>query len=314
MIEPYERGHLAVGDGHELYWECCGDPAGPPIVLLHGGPGSGCSPGSRQWFDPSWRAVLFDQRGCGRSRPADPMGDLSTQTMTALLADLEALRRHLGIERWVVFGLSWGTTLGLAYAEAHPERVSGLVLALVCSTSRDDVLWATEDVGRLFPREHERFTAAIPPSLRHLPVVDAYAAWLDHPDPAERDAAARAWCDWEDAHVALTPGHKPSPLFLDPAFRLRFARLVTHYWRHGAFLADDQLVRDAPRLDGIPGVLIHGRLDVSSPLAFPWRLSRRWTTGRLEILDDAGHGGGGFGEVVKRALRQVVVDPPPVAP
>ncbi len=294
-IDPYDSGMLEVGDGHRVYWECCGNPDGQPALYLHGGPGSGATPGQRRFFDPgAYRAVLFDQRGSGRSRPlaSEPDADLSTNTTAHLIADIEALRRHLGVERWTVLGLSWGTTLGLAYAQAHPRRVTALVLALVTTTSRREVEWLTRDVGRIFPQEWERFAAVVPDALKPLPLVDAYATLLLDADPAVREHAAREWCAWENAHVSLTPGHTPNPRFDDPEFRLRFARLVTHYWRHAAFLEDDQLIRDAPTLNGIPGVLIHGRYDVSGPLETAWRLSRRWTTSRLHILDDAGHGGG----------------------
>jgi proline iminopeptidase len=162
----------------------------------------------------------------------------------------------------------------------------------VTTTFRREVQWITEDIGRIFPQEWDRFANAVPDRLRHLRLVDAYAAVLADLDPVVRDNAARAWCTWEDAHVSLTPGHTPNPRYQDPEFRLRFARLVTHYWRHAAFLAEDQLVRDAAKLNGIPGVLIHGRYDVSGPLVTAWRLSQQWTTSRLCILDDAGHGGG----------------------
>ena len=294
-IEPYDTGMLDVGDGHRMYWECCGNPDGKPAIYLHGGPGSGCTPGQRRWFDPdAYRVVLFDQRGCGRSRPlaSGPDADLGTNTTAHLVADIEALRRHLGVESWTVLGMSWGTTLGLAYAQAHPERVSTLVLALVTTTSRREVEWLTRDVGRIFPQEWDRFAAAVPDALRHLPLVDAYATLLFDPDPAVPANAAREWCAWEDAHISLTPGHVPNPRYEDPEFRLRFARLVTHYWRNAAFLEEDQLLRDAPTLNGIPGVLIHGRYDVSSPLETAWRLSQRWTTSQLHVLVDAGHGGG----------------------
>lgn len=295
-IEPFDHGHLDVGGGHAVYWECCGNPGGKPALFLHGGPGSGCSPGQRRFFDPqAYRAVLFDQRGCGRSRPlaSEPDADLSLNTTPHLIADIEALREHLGVDRWTILGLSWGTTLALAYAQAHPERVAALVLGLVTTTSRREVEWLTRDVGRIFPQQWERFSAAVPDTLRHVPLVDAYAELLFDKDAAVRDAAARAWCDWEDAHVSLAPGHQPNPRFADPGFRLLFARLVTHYWRRGAFLKEDQLLRDAAKLDGIPGVLIHGRFDVSSPLETAWQLSKRWRTSRLHVLDDAGHGGGG---------------------
>jgi proline iminopeptidase len=188
--------------------------------------------------------------------------------------------------------MSWGTTLGLAYAQAHTRRVDALVLALVGTTSRREVEWITHDVGRIFPREWNRFATAVPDTLRHLPLADAYATLLFDADPAVRDHAAREWCAWEDAHVSLTPGHLPNPRYEDPEFRLRFARLVTHYWRHAAFLGEDQLLRDAAILNGIPGVLIHGRYDVSSPLDTAWQLSQRWSTSELHVLDDAGHGGG----------------------
>ena len=307
-VDPYDSGMLNVGDGHRVYWECCGNPTGKPVLYLHGGPGSGCTPGARRFFDPdAYRAVLFDQRGSGRSRPlaSEPDADLSVNTTAHLIADIEALRRHLGVERWTVLGISWGTTLGLAYAQAHPDRVSALVLALVGITSRREVEWITRDVGRIFPREWDRFAAAVPDRLRHLPLVDAYATLLFDPDPAVRDHAAREWCAWEDAHVSLAPGHRPNERYEDPEFRLRFARLVTHYWRHAAFLEDEQLLRDAPTLNGIPGVLIHGRYDVSGPLETAWRLSQRWTTSRLHVLHDTGHGDGAtFVPTVLDALSQ----------
>jgi proline iminopeptidase len=294
-IEPYDSGMLDGGDGYWVYWECCGNRAGKPVLYLHGGPGSGCSASQRRFFDPNrYRAVLFDQRGSGRSRPLanEPDANLSTNTTTHLIADIEALREALGVDRWTIFGLSWGTTLGLAYAQALPHRVNALVLGFVTTTSRREVQWITEDVGRIFPQEWDRFANAVPDRLRHLRLVDAYAAMLADPDPIVHDRAAREWCTWEDAHVSLTPGHTPNPRYQDPEFRLRFGRLVTHYWRHAAFLVEDQLVRDAAKLNGIPGVLIHGRYDVSGPLVTAWRLSQRWTTSRLYILDDAGHGGG----------------------
>ena len=255
-IEPYDSGMLDVGDGHQVYWECCGNPAGKPALYLHGGPGSGCSPGQRRFFDPdAYRVVLFDQRGSGRSRPlaSVPDADLSANTTPHLIADIEALRQLHGVERWTVLGMSWGTTLGLAYAQAHSRRVDALVLALVTTTSRREVEWITHDVGRIFPREWNRFVTAVPDTLRHLPLADAYATLLFDADPAVRDHAAREWCAWEDAHVSLTPGHLPNPRYDDPEFRLGFARLVTHYWRHAAFLGEEQLLHGAATLDGIPG-------------------------------------------------------------
>jgi len=307
-IEPYANGLIDVGDGQRVYWECCGNPAGKPALFLHGGPGSGCTPGQRRFFDPhAYRAVLFDQRGSGRSRPlaSEPEADLSVNTTAHLIANIEAMRAHLGVERWTILGLSWGTTVGQAYAQAHPRRVEAVVLGAVTTTSRREVEWITRDVGRIFPREWDRFAAAVPDALQGLPLVDAYATLLFDPDPAVQERAARAWCAWEDAHVSLAPGHRPSPRYDDPEFRLRFARLVTHYWRHAAFLEDDQLLRDASRLNGIPGVLIHGRYDVSGPLEIAWRLSQRWGASQLHVIDDAGHGGSDtFTAAIMDALAQ----------
>lgn len=310
-IEPYTSGMLDVGDGHQIYWECCGNPVGKPALFLHGGPGSGCSSGQRRFFDPDlYRAVLFDQRGCGRSRPlaSEPSVDLAANTTTHLIADIELLRLTLGVDRWTILGLSWGTTLGLAYAQAHLQRVNARVLGFVTTTSRSEVRWITEDVGRIFPEEWDRFARAVPNHLRHLPLVDAYAILLGDHDPTMRDYAARSWCTWEDAHVSLTPGMMPSPHFDDPEFRLGFARLVTHYWRHAAFLEEDQLIRDAWRLNGIPGVLIYGRYDVSGPLVTAWKLHNQWASSRLHVLDDAGHGGGrDFMPLVLHALSEFAV-------
>jgi proline iminopeptidase len=307
-IEPYDSGRLAAGDGNQVYWECCGNSAGKPALFLHGGPGSGASPGQRRLFDPHlYRIVLFDQRGCGRSRPlvGEPQADLGTNTTAHLVADIEALRQLLGVERWTILGMSWGTTLALAYAQAHPQRVAALVLASVTTTSRREVEWITRDVGRIFPPEWERFAASVPDELRHLPLVDAYAALLFDPDAAVRERAALEWCAWEDAHVSLAPGHVPNPRYDDPQFRLRFARLVTHYWRHAAFLGEDQLLRNVSTLRDIPGILIHGRYDVSSPLETAWQLSKGWSASELEVLDDTGHGGGtSFASAVIGALNR----------
>jgi proline iminopeptidase len=307
--EPYESDFLDVGDGHRLYFECVGHPNGKPALFLHGGPGSGCSAGARQYFDPAvYRAVLFDQRGAGRSRPSasNADADLSTNTTAHLIADIERLREHLGIDNWTVLGVSWGTTLALAYAQTHPKRIAALVLALVTTTSRREVDWITRGVGCIFPREWQRFADAVPDTLRGVPLVDAYARLLFDPDSDVREHAAREWCAWEDAHVSLTPGHVPNPRFDDAEFRLRFARLVTHYWRHAAFLEDEQLLGNASVLDGIPGILIQGRYDVSSPLETAWRLSQRWSTCSLQVLDDTGHGGGDvFSAAVTSALSQL---------
>ncbi|MEI2616909.1 MAG: prolyl aminopeptidase [Thermomicrobiales bacterium] len=307
-IEPFEHGFLDTHDGHHLYWEACGNPDGIPALFLHGGPGSGASAGQRRFFNPDvYRAILFDQRGAGRSWPlaSEPDADLSTNTTQRLIADIEALRELHAVDRWVILGLSWGTTLALAYAQAHPNRVRGLVLGLVTTTSRREVEWVTEDMGRVFPREWDRFAAAVPEQYRGMRLVDAYAAMLRDPDDAVRERAAHEWCVWEDVHVSLAPGHQPSPRYEDPEFRVRFARLVTHYWSNSAFLEEDQLIRDAETLDGIPGRLIHGRYDISSPLQTAWELSKRWTTSQLTVMQDAGHGGEDLPGLVVDALNEL---------
>ncbi len=306
-------GHLDVGDGQRVYWETAGDPNGWPAVYLHGGPGGGFSDGSRNLFDDTLhRVVLFDQRGCGRSTPlADgPDVDLSVNTTAHLVEDIERLREHLEVESWVVLGLSWGTTLGLAYAETHPNRVDGLVLGFVGTTSRREVEWITEGVGRVFPKEWERFSNVVPEAMRQMRLVDAYAEMLADADPEVREKAALEWCLWEDAHMSLTPGREPQLSVADPTFQSVFARLVTHYWSNHAFLAEDALIRGADRLTGIPGVLIHGRYDVSGPLESAWRLSNAWPDAELIVLDDAGHGGG---DDVTTAIREAVVRVTPSA-
>jgi proline iminopeptidase len=267
---------LDVGDGHRIHWEVHGE--GRPAVVLHGGPGSGCPPFWLEAFDLArYRVVLFDQRGCGRSRP---LGELRANTTHHLLADIEALREHLGIERWLVLGGSWGSALGLAYAQRHPDRVSELVLFSVVGAPRRDADWATVQIGRMFPAAWRRFMALVPEGERP---VDAYSRLLD--DPATADHAAREWCAWEDALISAPP----SPRYEDPAFRLTFARIVTHYWRHACWLEDDELLRGADRLAGIPGVLVHGARDVGAPLDFAWELSQTW--GELVVVDENHQGG-----------------------
>lgn len=293
-IEPSAAGWLAVGDGHELYWETIGDPAGTPAVSLHGGPGSGCGPGQRRAFDPAaYRAVLFDQRGCGRSRPlADTAAaDLSTNTTAHLVEDIERLREHLGIDRWVVVGGSWGVTLALAYAQRHPARVSAMVLAAVTSGTRRETDWITRDMRRVFPREWDEFAAGVPVSERDGDLAAAYARLLASPDPAVTELAARRWCGWEDTHVSLAPGAQPHLSLREPAFQQVFARLVTHYWSNGCFLDDTPIAAGMDRIAAIPAVLIHGRYDVSGPLDTAWDLHRAWPASRLVVLGDAGHGG-----------------------
>jgi proline iminopeptidase len=276
-----------VSDGHEIYWEVRGNPAGKPAVALHGGPGSGCPPWWAGFFDlDSYRVVLFDQRGCGRSRPhaGAPTVDLTDNTTQHLIADIERLREHLGIERWLVLGGSWGSVLGLAYAQAHPDRVTELVLFSVGAGTGGEVEWITRGVGRYFPAEWRRFRDGVPERERDGDLAAAYNRLLLDPDPAVHGKAARDWCAWESTHMGADPRYE------DPVFRLCFARLVTHYWSHAHFLDDGQLMRDLDRLADIPGVLIHGRLDISGPLEGPWTIAQRW--GELVAVEGEGHRGG----------------------
>ncbi len=304
-VESYEYGHLEVGDGHSVYWEVVGRPDGIPAVWLHGGPGSPPGPNSRRMFDPErFRAVLFDQRGCGRSRPlaADPTADLSTNTTDHLIADIEQLRVHLGVDRWMVLGGSWGVTLALVYAERHPDRVLAMVLAAVTSGRLRETQWITRDMGRIFPREWHEFVSAVPEAERHGDLAAAYARLLASPDLEPRHEAARRWCAWEDTHMSLAPGAEPRLIRKDLQWQLTFARLVTHYWSHGCFLADNEVLAGIERIAHIPAVLIHGRYDVSSPLDTAWMIHRAWPASRLVVVEDAGHSGAGLGAEMKAAV------------
>jgi proline iminopeptidase len=296
VTEPYDHGRLDVGDGHLVYWETCGNPDGKPALVVHGGPGSGAGPFWKRYFDPArYRVVLFDQRGCGRSTPdaAEPDVDLSTNTTAHLIADMEKLRNHLGIDKWLLLGGSWGATLGLAYAEQHPGAVSEIVLFSVTNTTRREVEWVTREMGRVFPEEWTRFRDGVPEEDRDGNLALAYSKLLHDPDPVVRDHAARNWCIWEDVHVSTYGGYKPDKRYEDPVFRLRFARLVTHYWGHAAWLEEGQLIRDAGNLARIPGVLIHGRLDISSPVEIAWRMAQAWPDAELHLVEQEGHGAGG---------------------
>jgi proline iminopeptidase len=303
-LQPHDHGMLPVGDGHHVYWETSGNPHGKPAVLLHGGPGAGTGNGWRRLFDPAvYRIVIFDQRNCGRSTPhaSAPVIDLSTNTTQHLIADLERLRTHLAIDKWLVFAASWGTTLGLAYAQRFPHRVSEMVLWCVTATRHRDVAWITREMGRIFPREWERFRDGVPERDGNL--AAAYSRLLHDADPAVRDEAAKRWCEWEDVHVSLAPGQQPFDSFKDPAFRLAFARLTTHYWANAAFLADDELLKNVAALGEIPATLIQGRHDISGPAEFAWNLAKQWPAAELTILEEAGHGTGMIEHVIAATDR-----------
>lgn len=291
LTEPYDQGLLDVGDGNRMYWEVHGNPDGKPAAVVHGGPGSGKSSG--RTLDPArYRVVLFDQRGCGRSTPhaSDPDTDMSVNTTEHLIADLELLRQHLGIERWLLHGGSWGSTLILAYAERYPHRVSEIVLCGVTTTRRSEIDWLYRGVARFFPQEWEKFRAGAGTDGEDL--VAAYARLMESKDEAVREKATRDWCDWEDAVLSLEPNGKKNPFSSRPwRDRLALVRICAHFFAHGAWLEEGALLRDAGRLAGIPGVLIHGRLDLSGPLDTAWALTHAWPGSELVTVTDSGHTG-----------------------
>ena len=287
-IEAHDSGFLPVDGRHRIYYEQCGNPQGKPVVILHGGPGAGCSAKMRRFHDPSrYRIVLFDQRGSGRSTPH---ADLVDNTTWDLVADIEALREHLGITRWQVFGGSWGSTLALAYAQAHPSRVTELVLRGIFMLRRWELEWFYQQgASRLFPDAWSHYLEAIP-DVERGDLISAYHRRLTSSDEATRLAAARAWSVWEASTSLLIPdeafidGHK------DAHFALSFARIESHYFVHGGFFdVEDQLLRDAHRLKGIPGVIVHGRYDVVCPIQSAWDLHRAWPDSKLVISPTSGH-------------------------
>ena len=293
-IEPDAFGWLAVGDGHEMYWETWGNPDGRPVVFLHGGPGGGCSPDHRRYFDPArYRIVLLDQRGCGRSTPhaSEPGADLSANTTWHLVADIERLRAHLGVERWQVFGGSWGSTLALAYAQRHPDRVSELVLRGIFTLRRAEIgCFYQEGASELFPDAWEEYLAPIPEGERG-DLVAAYHRRLFDPDPAVHGPAGLAWTVWEHSTIRLIPDAEAiAEARADRDAAVAFARIENHYFVHGGWLEEGQLIRDAAsRLAGIPGVIVQGRYDTCTPPRTAWDLHRAWPEARFELVPDAGH-------------------------
>ena len=288
-IEPYATGRLAVGDGHVIAWETSGAPDGRPAVVLHGGPGSGAGPGWRRYFDPAaYRIVIFDQRGCGGSTPlaSDPDADLTTNTTDHLVADMESLRAHLEIDRWLLFGASWGSVLGLTYAERHPERVTGIVLFAIATGRRVETDLLIRGVRVLFPEAWARFRDHLPPEDREGDLAAAYGRLLASCDPAVHQAAADAWCAWEDAQApSVAPRFAEDP----PDYRLGFARLVTHDWSNGSWLEEGAVLRDAGRLAAIPTALVQGALDLGNLLGTPWLLQAAIPGSELVLVDEAGH-------------------------
>ena len=285
FIEPYERGHLDVGDGHKIYWETSGNPNGKPAVFLHGGPGGGCNSDHRRLFDPQkYRIVLFDQRGCGRSLPN---ASLEANTTTDLVADIERLRNFLKIERWQVVGGSWGATLALLYAQAHPKPVSELVLRGIFAGRAKEIGWLYQfGASELFPEAWMRFIGPIPEEERG-DLLHAYHRRLTSPDEMIRVNAARSWCAWEASVMTLLP--RTTSYTASDASLLALARIETHYFVHDCFIAEGQVLRDAHKLVGIPGVIVQGRYDVVTPATTAYDLHLCWSGSRLEIIPDAGH-------------------------
>jgi len=277
---------LPVDDLHTVYWEESGQRHGTPVVLLHGGPGSGTSPQHRRFFDPAhYRIILFDQRGAGRSTP---LGETRDNTTALLVADMERLREMLGIDRWLVFGGSWGSTLALAYAQAHPQRCLGLLLRGIFLCSPTEIDWFLHDMGRFFPLAHADFCAQLPPHERN-DLLQAYGKRLFGDDAAVRLQAARAWNLYESRCLHLLPQPDEPHDAQTDAHALAVARLEAHYFLHQGFLAADQLLRGVDRLSGIPALIVQGRYDVICPPATAWRLHQAWPGSALQFVDDAGH-------------------------
>jgi proline iminopeptidase len=286
-IEPFRSGVLHTDDGHQIYWELCGNPQGKPAVFLHGGPGSGCSPDHRRLFDPErYCVLLFDQRGCGRSTPA---ASLENNTTWHLVDDMERLRTMLGLEHWLVFGGSWGSTLALAYAQKHPQRVSALVVRGIFTMRRAELQWYyQEGASWLFPDLWEGFVAPIPQAERG-DLIAAYRKRLIGSDPHVQIACARAWSLWEGQTIRLLPDQANTDKHSQDAFSLAFARIENHYFVHGGWMDEGQLIRDAHRLAAIPGVIVQGRYDACTPARTAWDLHRAWPQAEFHLVPDAGH-------------------------
>jgi proline iminopeptidase len=287
-IEPYKTGHLDVGDGHSLYWECCGNPAGKPAVFLHGGPGAGISPDHRRQFNPDkYNILLFDQRGCGRSTPH---ASLEANTTWDLVEDIEKLRQMADVDKWLVFGGSWGSTLSLAYAVTHPDRVTELVLRGIFLFDRYELDWMYRKGGasQLYPDKWEEFVAPIPEDERD-DLVEAYRKRLTVSDEGEQLRCAKAWSKWEAQIVTLLPDAHVVEEFTEDEKAIAIARIENHYMANGGWLDEGQLLREAAKLKGIPAVIVQGRHDCCTPPAAAWELHKCWPEAELEIVPDGGH-------------------------
>ncbi|MGB3303714.1 prolyl aminopeptidase [Gordonia sp. (in: high G+C Gram-positive bacteria)] len=288
-IDAYDSGHLDVGDGQEIYWECSGNPDGKPVVFVHGGPGGGTGPRQRQFFDPArYRIVLFDQRGCGQSRPHIAEGaDLSVNTTAHLIADMEKIREHLEITKWQVFGGSWGSTLGLSYAQAHPDRVTELVLRGIFLLRRSEIDWYYNGgAANIYPDLWETYLDPIPVDERDGDLVAAYHRLLTGDDRALAQRAATAWSTWESKTSYLLPQPDENQT---TRFDLAFATIENHYFVNHGFMDDGQLLANIGTIADIPAVIVQGRYDVVCPMRSAWDLHRAWPAADLRVVDDAGH-------------------------
>ncbi len=285
-IEPRRSGMLPLDGVHSMYWEECGNPEGIPAVFLHGGPGAGSTPKHRRFFDPgAYRVVVYDQRGAGRSTP---LGELRDNTTPHLISDLEALRRHLGIERWLVFGGSWGSTLAIAYAEAHPERCLGLALRGIFLCRRSEIEWFLYGLRNIFPETWETFAGFLPPGERG-DLLAGYHRRLIDPDPAVHMPAARAWSVYEGSCSTLLPSADTVAYFGGDVVALGLARMEAHYFVNDIFLPENSLLENAHRLKGIPGIIVQGRYDMVCPAVSAHDLHREWPEASYRVIADAGH-------------------------
>jgi proline iminopeptidase len=286
-IEPFESGMLDVGDGHQIYWERSGTKGAKPAVFLHGGPGGGFSPKHRRLFDPKlYDVILFDQRGCWKSTPN---ASLDANTTWHLVADIERLREMCGFDKWLVFGGSWGSTLALAYAETHPDRVSELVVRGIYTLTRAELEWYYQfGVSEMFPDKWERFLAPIPEAERG-DMMAAYRKRLVGSDSKAQMEAALAWSLWEGETITLLPEPETSDKFGEDDFAIAFARIENHYFVHAGWLEEGQLLRDAHKLRGIPGTIVHGRYDMPCPARYAWALHKAWPKADFHLIEGAGH-------------------------
>lgn len=303
----HDEGLLDVGQGNRIYWQSRGNREGRPVLLVHGGPGSGRSHNAHRSFDAEhFRIVLFDQRGCGDSVPnaADPATDMQHNTIEHLIADMELLREYLGINQWLLYGGSWASTLILAYAQRHPERVSGIILVGVTMTRPSEIDWLYRGLRMLLPIEWEKFRAGVPDHEREGNLVEAYRRLMESPELRVRQQAAQDWCAWEDAVIAHESLGAPGAYGARPdTAKLAFVRICTHYFANHAWLDDGQLLRDIDRIKEIRGVLIHGRLDLAGPLRTAWELAEAWPSAELKIIDDSGHTGSpAMAEAIRAAV------------